>query len=198
MARRDRKLLFTDDQLIELHKKGMNDREIADELGLDRRVIARARAIGARRRKLGLKAHHGRIPIFADREIAIQDGGKWMSEENEGIVDMDTVPPSNFLNSLCVMSLEPWIWFILWKTGEEHRFTDILQIVDCSRSKLSHVLHELLRMGLVRKAESRYQAVSPAWLVRARHAHALSERCDAIEVRMEKLEVSMGARKRGG
>jgi len=195
MARRDRNPLFTDDQLIELLKKGMNDREIADELGVDRRVIARARAIGARRRKLGLKAHHGRS-IFADREIVIQDGGKWMSEENEGIDGMDTMPPSNFLNSLCVLSIESWTWFILWKTGEEHRFTDILQIVDCSRAKLSHVLQELLRMGLVRKVKARYQAVSPAWWVRARRAHALSERCDAIEARMEKLEVSMGARKK--
>ena len=193
MARRYRNPLFTDDQLIELHKKGMNDREIADELGVDRRVISRARAMGARRRKL--KAHHGRS-IFADREIAIQDGGKWMSEENEGIDGMDTVLPSNFLNSLCVLSLESWIWFILWKTGEEHRFTDILQIVDCSRSKLSHVLQELLRMGLVRKVKARYHAVSPAWLVRARRAHVLSERCDAIEARMEKLEVFMGARKK--
>ena len=181
MARRDRNVLFTDDQRArarELHKKGMNDREIEDELGVDRRVISRAREIGTRRR------------------IAIQDGGKWMSEENEEIDDLDTMPPANFLKCLCVLGVEPWIWFTLWKTGGEHRFTDILQIVDCSRSKLSHILQELLRLGLVRKVEARYHAVSPAWLVRARRAHALSERCDAIEARMEKLEVSMGAREK--
>ena len=101
-----------------------------------------------------------------------------------------------FLKSLCALGVESWIWFILWEGGGAQRFTDILHVADCSRSKLSNVLQELLRMGLVRKVEARYQAVSPAWLVHARRAHVLSERCDAIEVRMEKLEVSMGARKK--
>ena len=112
-----------------------------------------------------------------------------MSEENGGIGGMETMPPANFLKSLCTLSLEPWIWFILWESGEALRFTDILQIVDCSRSKLSKVLKELQKEGLVRKVNLRYQAISPAWLVRARHAHVLSERYDAVEARVGKLEI---------
>jgi len=73
----------------------------------------------------------------------------------------------NFLKSLCTLGLESWIWFILWEGGGAQRFTDILRIADCSRSKLSNVLQELLRVGLVRMVEKRYQAVSPAWLVRS-------------------------------
>jgi len=72
----------------------------------------------------------------------------------------------NFLKSLCALGLESWIWFILWESGGAQRFTDILYVADCSRSKLSDVLQELLGEGLIRMVETRYQAVSPAWLVR--------------------------------
>ena len=71
-----------------------------------------------------------------------------------------------FLEILCGFSLETQVWFILWESGGAQRFTDLLRMVECSRSKLSDVLRELLRAGLVRMVEKQYQAVSPAWLVR--------------------------------
>lgn len=71
-----------------------------------------------------------------------------------------------FLKSLCALGVESWIWFTLWEGGGAQRFTDILHFSDCSRSKLSNVLQELLRVGLVRMVGARYQAISPAWLVR--------------------------------
>lgn len=70
-----------------------------------------------------------------------------------------------FLRDLCKFSVEAQVWYILWESGGSQRFTDLLLIVGCSRSKLSDVLRELLRVGLVRMVERRYQAVSPAWLV---------------------------------
>jgi len=72
----------------------------------------------------------------------------------------------DFLQSLCALSIESWIWFILWEGGGAQRYTDILRFADCSRSKLSDVLQELQNGGLVRMVGPQYQAVSPAWLVR--------------------------------
>jgi len=43
------RVLFTDQQLIELHKKGMNDREVGEKLGVSRNAVC------SRRRRLGLK-----------------------------------------------------------------------------------------------------------------------------------------------
>jgi len=71
----------------------------------------------------------------------------------------------DFLKSICDFSLETQVWFILWEGGGAQRFTEILRVVGCSRASLSDVLRELLKTGLVRMAENRYQAVSPAWLV---------------------------------
>ena len=73
----------------------------------------------------------------------------------------------DFLKSLCALGIESWIWFILWEGGGAQRYTDILRFADCSRSKLSDVLQELLNVGLVRMVGPRYQAISPAWLVRS-------------------------------
>jgi len=73
-----------------------------------------------------------------------------------------------FLKELCSFSMETRVWFTLWDSGGSQRFTDILRIVGCSRSKLSAVLRELLKLALVRMVENRYQAVSPEWLVRIR------------------------------
>ena len=72
----------------------------------------------------------------------------------------------DFLKSLCSFSIEAYVWCILWEGGRGQRFTDILRVVGCSRGKLSDVLRELLRVGLVRMVGVRYQAISPAWLVR--------------------------------
>jgi len=72
----------------------------------------------------------------------------------------------DFLTSLCSFSTEAYVWCILWEGGRAQRFTDILRVVGCSRGKLSDVLRELLRVGLVRMVGVRYQSVSPAWLVR--------------------------------
>ena len=65
------------------------------------------------------------------------------------------------LRSLCGFSLETRVWFTLWEGGGAQRFTDILGAVGCSRTKLSDILRELLKVGLIRMAENRYQAVSP-------------------------------------
>ena len=73
-----------------------------------------------------------------------------------------------FLRTLCGFSIETQVWLTLWESGGAQRFTDLLLVVGCSRSKLSDILRELLRAGLVRMVEKRYQAVSPAWLVRIR------------------------------
>ena len=73
---------------------------------------------------------------------------------------------NKFFKTLCGFSLDTQVWFILWESGGAQRFTDLLRKVECSRSKLSDVLRELLRAGLVRMVEKQYQAVSPAWLVR--------------------------------
>jgi len=62
MAGRGRRRLFTDQQLIELHKKGMNDREIGDKLGSGRMTV------GKHRRRLGLKAHAPRR-LFTDQQL---------------------------------------------------------------------------------------------------------------------------------
>lgn len=53
---------FTDDELRELHSKGLNDGEIAKELGVHRT------AVNKRRRKLGLEPNHS-PPKFTDGEF---------------------------------------------------------------------------------------------------------------------------------
>ncbi len=50
MARLGRRRLFTDQQLIELHAKEFNDREIGEKLGTARSTV------NYHRRRLGLKA----------------------------------------------------------------------------------------------------------------------------------------------
>ena len=70
-----------------------------------------------------------------------------------------------FLKELCSFSVETRVWWILFEAGGAHRFTDILHIIGCSRTSLSNVLRELLKAGLVRMVENRYQAISPEWLV---------------------------------
>jgi len=70
------------------------------------------------------------------------------------------------LRTLCGFSPETQLWFTLLESGGAQRFTDILRFSGRSRSKLSDILRELLKVGLVRMVENRYQAVSPAWLVR--------------------------------
>ncbi len=70
-----------------------------------------------------------------------------------------------FMKSLCGLSVETKVWDILWESGGAQRFTDILLVLGCARSKLSKALQDLLRLGLIRIVEKRYQAISPAWLV---------------------------------
>lgn len=72
----------------------------------------------------------------------------------------------DFLKQLCSFNLETGVWFLLWESGGSQRFTDILRVIGCSRGKLSKVLRNLLGAGLIRMVDERYQAVSPAWLVR--------------------------------
>ena len=49
MARHGRSLLFTDQQLKELHEQGLNDREIGEKLGAHKSTVS------VRRWKLGLE-----------------------------------------------------------------------------------------------------------------------------------------------
>ena len=70
-----------------------------------------------------------------------------------------------FLKSLCSLSVETRIWWFLFEAGGAQRFTDIFRVAGCSRTKLNDVLQELLRKGHVKMVETRYQAVSPPWLV---------------------------------
>jgi len=72
----------------------------------------------------------------------------------------------DFLETLCGLNLDSWIWFILWESGGPQRFTDILRNVGGSRSVLGPALQKLLKEGLIRQVDKKYQAVSPAWLVR--------------------------------
>ena len=58
-------VLFTEQQLIALHKKGMNDAEIARELGVC------DSAVRYHRRKLGLKSAHAKAVM---RPGFISDG----------------------------------------------------------------------------------------------------------------------------
>ena len=52
-----------DNQLIALHKKGMNDREIAEKLGVSNDVVKYHRI------RLGLKAHDRRRRRFTDQQL---------------------------------------------------------------------------------------------------------------------------------
>ena len=57
-----RRPLFTDQQLIDLHAEGLNDREIAEKFGINRSTV------GSRRRGLGIKAHNRRLS-FTDQQL---------------------------------------------------------------------------------------------------------------------------------
>lgn len=71
----------------------------------------------------------------------------------------------DLLRALCGFSLETRIWWFLLEASGAQRFTDIYRVVGCSQTSLSDALRELLRVGLVRMVETRYQAVVPAWLL---------------------------------
>ncbi len=58
-----RKRLFTDQQLIELHKQGFNDREISEKLG------AHQNTVNVHRRRLELKVHGHRRRLFTDQQL---------------------------------------------------------------------------------------------------------------------------------
>lgn len=64
------KLLYTDQQLIDLHAEGFNDREIAERLGGVNRSW-----VSGRRRRLGLKTHDRKL-LFTDQQlIALYERG---------------------------------------------------------------------------------------------------------------------------
>jgi len=58
-----RKRLFTDRQLIELHARGFNDREISEKLG------AHQNTVSVHRRRLELKVHGHRRRLFTDQQL---------------------------------------------------------------------------------------------------------------------------------
>jgi len=54
--------IFTDQQLIELHKQGITDREIAEKLGTFQSTVRTHRI------RIGLKAHSRRL-LFTDQQL---------------------------------------------------------------------------------------------------------------------------------
>ena len=60
-----RRRLFTDQQLIDLHEQGFNDREIGEKLGVT------SQAVGYRRKRLGLKPirKHKIGRLFTDQQL---------------------------------------------------------------------------------------------------------------------------------
>ena len=58
-----RKRLFTDQQLIELHAQGFNDREISEKIG------AHQNTVSVHRRRLKLKVHGHRKRLFTDQQL---------------------------------------------------------------------------------------------------------------------------------
>ncbi len=58
-----RKRLFTDQQLIELHAQGFNDREIGEKIG------AHLNTVSVHRRRLELKVHGHRKRLFTDQQL---------------------------------------------------------------------------------------------------------------------------------
>jgi hypothetical protein len=71
----------------------------------------------------------------------------------------------NFLKGLCSHSVETRVWWFLFEAGGAQRFTDILRVAGCSRTKLNDILTELLKSGHVKMVGKLYQAISPPWLV---------------------------------
>ena len=58
-----RRHLVNDQQLIELHAQGFNDREISEELG------AHQNTVSVHRRRLELKVHGHRRRLFTDQQL---------------------------------------------------------------------------------------------------------------------------------
>ena len=110
------------------------------------------------------ESEFNRLQILSQEDLIVETLHKFLKSCAE--LNRREEITKNFLKSLCGLDMKSWIWFILWEGGGAQRFTDILRIADCSRSKLSNVLQELQNVGLVRMVGPRYQAVSPAWLVR--------------------------------
>jgi len=117
-----------------------------------------------RRRKGMAEAGFNELQLLSQEDLIVKTLRRLLKSYAE--LNRREEVTKNFLKSLCALGLESWIWFILWEGGGAQRFTDILRIADCSRSKLSNVLQELLRSGLIRMVGARYQAISPAWLAR--------------------------------
>lgn len=103
------------------------------------------------------------LKILSQEELLVEAINKILITYEE-LIRRDEIT-RDFLKTLCSLSVETQIWFTLWESGGAQRFTDIIIVVGCSRKKMSDVLRELLRLGLVRMVERRYQAISPAWLV---------------------------------
>lgn len=71
-----------------------------------------------------------------------------------------------FMEEFCAPHTENMVWCVMWKGGGAYLVTELLRVVDCSKSNLYEMLRSLMGRRLVRMVGKRYQAVSPAWLVR--------------------------------
>ena len=104
------------------------------------------------------------LEILSQEELIIENLRKLIATYNE--LSRREEATKEFFYALCGMHLDTKIWYHLWEAQGAHRFTDIRKSMRCSRPSLSDALRTLLKEGLIRMVDERYQAVSPAWLVR--------------------------------
>ena len=109
------------------------------------------------------------LEILSQEELIIENLRKLIATYNE--LSRREEATKQFFYTLCEMHLDTRVWYHLWEAQSAQRFTDIRRTVGCSRKGLSDAVRTLLKRGLIRMIEEgylypRYQAISPAWLVR--------------------------------
>ena len=109
------------------------------------------------------------LEILSQEELIIENLRKLIATYNE--LSRREEATKQFFYTLCELHLDTRVWYHLWEARGAQRFTDIRRTVGCSRTGLSDAIRTLLKQGLIRMVEGnyiypRYQAISPAWLVR--------------------------------
>ena len=109
------------------------------------------------------------LEILSQEDLIIENLRKLLATYNE--LSRREEATKQFLYTLCELHLDTRVWYHLWEAQGAQRFTDIRRTVGCSRTGLSEAVRTLLKRGLIRMVEGkypypRYQAISPAWLVR--------------------------------
>ena len=109
------------------------------------------------------------LEILSQEDLIIENLRKLLATFNE--LSRREEATKEFFYNLCELHLDTRVWYHLWEAGGAQRFTDIRRSVGCSGNGLSAVIKTLLKQGLIRMVDGaypypRYQAISPAWLVR--------------------------------